>query len=223
MRTILSLFGRSPFGPLQAHMEKVWECVKRVKPCFDAVLAGDRDGAERITQEICRLESEADRIKDDIRSNLPKSLFLPIDRRDLLEILHLQDSLADLSQDVVVSLGLREANLHQDLREPLDQLLTEVTKVCENASRIIAEIDELVETSFGGHEARKVLEMVESLNAEETVTDELGIAIARKLFTLEKEMSAVDIMMFFRVFRQIGELANIAEQIGNRLRLLIAK
>ena len=223
MRAILSLFRKSPFGPLQAHMEKVRECFDRVHPCFRALLQGDRSVLERLTSEICRLESEADRIKDDIRNHLPKSIFLPIDRRDLLEILHLQDSLADLSQDIAVSLTLRDMKIHADLHEPLNRLLGEVSKVCVNASKIIQEIDELVETSFGGHEAKKVLDMIDALNSEETVTDEIGIAIAKKLFTLESEMSPIDVMLLFRIFRQVGELANIAEQIGNRLRLLIAK
>ena len=46
---------------------------------------------QKIVDEICRLESEADEIKNDIRGHLPKSIFMPVDRRDLLEILILQD------------------------------------------------------------------------------------------------------------------------------------
>jgi hypothetical protein len=65
--------------------------------------------------------------------------------------------------------------------------------------------------------------MVEELNAEETVTDDLGIAIAKKLFALEEHMSSTEVMLWFRIFRQVGTLANHAEAMGNRVRLLIAK
>ncbi|MCZ6795674.1 MAG: TIGR00153 family protein [Planctomycetota bacterium] len=223
MRSIFSLFAKSPFQPLQSHMAKVKSCVERIHPLFDAVIRKDQAGADKLTQEICELESEADAIKNEIRSNLPRSLFLPIDRRDLLEILHVQDSLADECQDIAVTLTLRTMTVHDDLRAPLDRLLKEVTKVCMTAARIIEEFDELVETAFGGHEAEKVLEMIKELNAEETVTDEVGCAIAKKLFSLEQEMSPVEVMLWFRILRQVGELANRAEGIGNRLRLLLAK
>ena len=146
MRALMALFGKSPFKPLQAHMEKVRECVERIRPLFDALLAGNRDEVEKLVNEICRLESEADAIKNDIRGHLPKSIFLPIDRRDLLEILDHQDSIADISQDIAVLLTLRDLQFHPDLKEPLDNLLKEVTTVCQLAADITREFDELLET-----------------------------------------------------------------------------
>jgi len=50
-----------------------------------------------------------------------------------------------------------------------------------------------------------------------------GITIARKLFALAKELSAVDVMFWYGIFRQLGELADLSEGIGNRVRLLLAK
>lgn len=204
-------------------MQEVRGCVERIRPLFNAILGGDRATAEQLTAEICRYETAADAIKDEIRSSLPKSIFLPIDRRDLLEILHRQDSVADLCQDIAVLMTLREMHLPEELRPLFERLVDEVTKVCMSAVRLIGELDELVETTFGGHEAEKVLQMIQALNAEETVTDGIGIEIARKLFTFEDRMSPVEVMLWFRVFRQVGDLANLAEGIGNRLRLLIAK
>ncbi len=223
MRSIWSLFAKSPFGPLQNHMAKVSECVERLQPLFKAVLEGNRDESEKLTAEILQLESDADAIKNETRNHLPKSLFLPVDRRDLLEILHLQDDLADGCQDIAVLLSLRaELRLHEDLHDPLNCLLKEVTGVCTRAAAIIQELDELLETAFAGPEAEKVLHMVEELNVEETVTDDLGIAIAKKLFALEEHMSSTEVMLWFRIFRQVGKLANHAEAMGNRVRLLIA-
>ncbi len=204
-------------------MGKVSECAERLQPLFKAVLGGNRHESEKLTAEILQLESDADAIKNEIRNHLPKRLFLPVDRRDLLEILHLQDSLADECQDIAVLLSLRgELKLHEDLHAPLHCLIKEVTGVCSRAATIIQELDELVETSFGGPEAEKVLHMVEELNVEETVTDEIGVEIAKKLFALEEHMSSTEVMLWFRIFRQVGTLANHAEAMGNRVRLLIA-
>lgn len=224
MRALLALFGKSPFKPLQSHMEKVRACVERIPQLFALVLADeDEETQEGLVQEICRLESEADAIKNEIRSNLPKGVFLPVNRGDLLDILSHQDAIADTSQDIAVTLTLRKLSFHPGLREPLDELLVEVTKVCFLAADIIRELDELVETSFGGHEAEKVLKMIDRLNTDESVADGVGVRIAKKLFTLEKELGPVCVMLWFRVFRQVSELAHAAERLGNRLRLLLAK
>ena len=49
---------------------------------------------------IVRLEHEADEIKHEIRSHLPRRFFMAVERRDMLEILDAQDSIADVAQDI---------------------------------------------------------------------------------------------------------------------------
>ena len=223
MKALLALFGKSPFRPLQAHMEKVRACVERLTPLFAAIVTGDEGGKKKLVDEICQLESEADEIKNDIRGHLPKSMFMPIDRRDLLEILTLQDFIADTCQDIAVSLTLRKMSVHAKLKGPLEDLLKEVTKTCVHAANVTQELDELLETSFGGQEAEKVLAMLDKVNADETIADGAGITIARNLFALENELSPIDVMFWYQIFRRLGELADLAEGIGNRMRLLLAR
>ena len=204
-------------------MEKVRACTERLSPLFAAIATGDDGGKKKLVDEICQLESEADEIKNDIRGHLPKSMFMPVDRRDLLEILTLQDSMADTCQDIAVTLTLRKTFVHPKLKGPLEDLLGEVTKTCKKVADVTQELDELLETSFGGKEAQKVLAMLDEVNADETIADGVGITIARKLFALENELSPVDVMFWYRIFRQLGELADLAEGIGNRVRLLLAR
>ena len=83
--SILDLFAKSPFKPLQEHMRVVLECVRHAKPLITALCAGDDDGLRGAWAEIDRLEGEADRLKNDLRAHLPKRLLLPVDRRDLTE------------------------------------------------------------------------------------------------------------------------------------------
>src|SRR5437868_6129719 len=102
MRSIVNLFGRSPFIPLRQHMEKVALCVRLLSQLFDALLGQRYDRVQEIALQIQSYEHEADRTKNDLRNHLPKSLFLPIDRTQLLEILTLQDRLADKAEDISV-------------------------------------------------------------------------------------------------------------------------
>ena len=103
---LLKLFGKSPFGPLQAHMRVVVRCAEEVPGLFDALCAGDEKKILEIRDEIFALENEADEIKNELRSHLPKTIFMPVDRRDILEILDLQDSIADTAQDIAGSARL---------------------------------------------------------------------------------------------------------------------
>ena len=109
------------------------------------------------------------------------------------------------------------------MKEPLNNLIDEVTTVCNQAADMVQEFDELVETSFGGPEAKKVLAMIEQINADETVADGSERAAAKMLFDLEKEVEVLDVIMWSRVINKLGDLADSAERMANRLRLMIAK
>ena len=88
--TITSMFGTSPVSPLQKHMEAVQACVKELTPFIESVLNEDWDTAAKQQQKIAKLENEADSLKRELRMNLPRSLFMPVSRRDLLEVLTMQ-------------------------------------------------------------------------------------------------------------------------------------
>jgi len=99
-KSIVNLFGTSPVRPLQKHMEKVVECVSQLEPLFDAVIANDLVSVDQIQERIVALEHDADDLKHDLRLNLPRSLFLPVERRDLLEVLTMQDKIANRAKDI---------------------------------------------------------------------------------------------------------------------------
>ena len=87
MRAIAELFGKSPFGPLVEHTNKVHQTVREVRPLVEAFLDEDYEEVELIYERISKLEHKADVIKREIRNHLPKSLFLPVDRGDMLKFL----------------------------------------------------------------------------------------------------------------------------------------
>ena len=89
------IFGNSPVSPLQKHIASVIACVEQLIPYFEAVFKGDWDKATKIQRKLATLEGEADNIKNELRMNLPTSLFMPVDRRDILELLDMQDLIAD--------------------------------------------------------------------------------------------------------------------------------
>ena len=223
MSPLFNLFGQSPFRPLQEHMRLVVRCANEVPALFEAVHAKDSDKVAEVHDRIFTLENEADEIKNQLRAHLPKSMFMPVDRRDLLEILDLQDSIADAAQDIAGMMVVRELTLPDPMRRPLMGLTRRCVDACNQLAKIMEELDELVETGFRGPESDKVMEMITELSRIESDTDVRAIELMRALFLHEEQIGAVSTIMWDRVIHWIGDLANYAERAGNRHRLLIAR
>ena len=221
--TFSRLFGQSPFTALQEHMRAVVECACEVQPLIEALVAGDQKLVLEIKDRIFEREAEADRIKHELRAHLPKSLFMPVDRRDLLEVLVLQDSIANVAQDIAGLLIERKMTIPVFLSTPLIDLTARCLDTVQHAARVIEELDELLATGFRGREVDRVDEMLNELNVIEDETDELGIALARSLFDHEDELKPVSVMMWYQIIEWVGDLADYAEKVGDHLRLLIAK
>jgi hypothetical protein len=221
MSLIANLFGQSPIRPMQQHMRAAVECARQILPLFEEMVAGDTAAVGERRREIDRLEHEADRIKNEIRSNLPKRMFLAVERRDMLEILDYQDSIADVAQDIADLADLRGMVVPKELASAFLELVRRVVSACEQAERVINELDELVETGFRGREVARVDEMIEELSRMETDTDELEERVQRLLFGIEDQLG-ISAMFWYRLIDYVGDMADYAERVGNRLRLLTA-
>ena len=220
---LASLFGRSPIKPMQEHIGIVVKCAGEVPALFEALCNDDKDGVIAAKERIFTLEETADDIKNQLRAHLPKSLLLPVDRRDLLEVLDLQDSIADTAQDIAGLLMERPMEVLPELKEPLLALTRRCVDACEQSAKIINELDELVATGFRGPESERVSKMVDELNEIENHTDEMGMALTHKLFALEDQMKPVSVFFWYQLIQWVGDLADYAEKVGNRLRLLMAR
>ncbi len=221
MSLIANLFGHSPIRPMQEHMRAAVECARQILPLFEEMVAGDKAAIAARRQEIDRLEHEADRIKNEIRSHLPKRMFLAVERRDMLEILDYQDSIADVAQDIAELADMRGMVVPKALAAAFLDLVRRVLTACEQAERVVNELDELVETGFRGREVARVDQMIAELSRMESETDELEERVQRLLFGIEDELG-ISAMFWYQLIDKAAGMADYAERVGNRLRLLIA-
>jgi len=221
MPLISSLFGRSPIRPMQQHMKAAVACAREVLPLVEAMAAGDAAAIVERRTEISRLEHAADEIKNEIRGHLPRRFFMAVSRRDVLEILDHQDSIADSAQDIAELAEIRSMTIPEPMREPMLELVRRVIATCEHAERVINRLGELVETGFSEREVARVEEMINAVNREESETDAVAERCLRTLFEIEDELG-VSTLFWYRIVQWIAQMADYAERVGNRLRLLIA-
>ena len=219
----VSLFGRSPIGPMQRHIATAHECVANLVPFFEAVMAADWAKVEQVQQEMARLEHEADKLKKSVRLHLPKSLFLPVPRSDLLELLSVQDKVANRAKDIAGLMLGRQMHIPHSLQPQMLAYVKRAVDASAQALKAMNELDELLETGFGGREATLVESMVEELEAIERDTDRMQIEVRRALYALEKELPPVDVMFLYKIIDWVGDVADRAERVGNRLEQLLAR
>ena len=107
MRTIGGIFGRSPLGPLLEHMLRVMDCLGELKPLIERFIKGDFDAIKIYAKKISEYEHKADRIKDEIKISLSKSLISAINHSEVLALLKEQDSISDSCEDVAKMIAIR--------------------------------------------------------------------------------------------------------------------
>ncbi len=221
---IFNIFRKSPFEPLQEMMAKVKECAFEVKPLYEALLAGDEDGLRKMVEKISHLEFEADQIKNRLRASLPRGILMPVARADILEILANEDAIADATEDVAVLMTLKEnLTVTPQLRDCLMGLVDEVLKVVDMASGVISELDILVETSFGGPEAQRVISMIDEVCDAEHHADEIQREVTKNFLAHEDKFSPGDLWLWLKIVAKTGDIANYAERMCNRVRLFLSK
>ena len=138
-----SVFGRSPIGPIQKHITKAHECAMQLEPFFQAAFDGDWEKVKSIQHTIVTLEHEADDIKKSVRLSLPKSLFLPVPRSDLLEIVTVQDKVANRAKDIAGIVLGRQMHIPEEMREAFLDYVQRSIATSAQALRAMDELDEL--------------------------------------------------------------------------------
>ena len=221
MLNIARLFGKSPFAPLQSHMKKVAACMEKLSDLLKQLPHLQMEQIETFVQELSRLEHEADLTKNDIRNHLPKSLFLPIDRAHFLEILSIQDSIADKAEDIGILLTLRLLAPFQNFQNAIQALFEKNKIAFVDAYRIIEEIDELLESSFGGIEAEKVKAMVEQTAYKEHEADKMQKTLLKQLLSQGDTLTTASFWQWMRLIEEIGTLSHLAEKLANRIRMVL--
>jgi len=219
---LANIFGSSPVNPLEKHVGIAYRCARQLKPFFVASIEGDWDAALIAREKIEKAEHAADDLKKKIRLQLPKSLFMPVPREDLLELLLVQDKIANRTKDVSGLVMGRKLQIPDEISRQFLQFVDRNIDAAKQARKSVRELDELFTAGFRGAEVELVTGMIEELDRIETDTDEKQAALRGALFKIEKTLDPIDAMFMYQVIELTGEIADMAERVGRRLELLLS-
>ncbi len=221
--SITSMFAGSPIRPLQKHMEKVLACVSELVPFFQSVVDKNYDKVAEYQKNIHKLEVEADKMKHEMRLQLPNSLFMPMPRERILDLITVQDQIANKAKDIAGIVTGRNMEIPEPIADLFMAFVNRCTEVANQALTVVNELDELVEAGFRGREVTSVEKMIDELHALEYESDKLEKQLRHALFSIEKELPPVDVMFLYRIIESTGEVADISQRVGSRLELLLAR
>ena len=219
---LANIFGSSPVKPLEQHMDIVFRCAKKLRPFFEAVIARDFDRMAEVRGQIEALEHDADALKKDIRLNMPKSLFMPVPREDLLELLLVQDKIANRTKDVSGIIMGRKMEIPDEIADIFIDFVDSNIGAAKQARKSVRELDELFTAGFKGAEVDLIAGLIDELDAMETRTDEQQTKIRSALYDIEKTLDPINAIFLYEVIQLTGEIADMAERVGRRLELLLS-
>ncbi|MBE2894010.1 TIGR00153 family protein [Spirabiliibacterium falconis] len=223
INNILGLFAQSPLKPLEKHSKKVRECCDYLEPFFEASFAKDWEKAEALREKISLTEREADVLKREIRLRLPRGLFMPVDRTDLLELVTQQDKLANYAKDVAGRVIGRQLYIPEALQADFLVYVKRSLDAARQVNLVIEEMEGLLETGFKGRELNFVNKMINSLDTIEDDTDHQQVVLRRALMAIEDQFKPVDIIFLYKIIEWIGVLADQAQRVGSRIELMLAR
>ncbi len=219
---LVNIFGASPVRPLEQHMDIVYRCAKKLRPFINAVIKRDLKRMAEVRAQIEALENEADDLKKRIRLNMPKSLFMPVPREDLLELLLVQDKIANRTRDVSGIIVGRKMKIPKEIASSYGEFVGCNIDAVKQARKSVRELDELFTAGFKGAEVKLVGELIEELDRLETLTDAQQTELRAEVFEIEKSLDPIDAVFLYRVIELTGEIADMAERVGRRLELLLS-
>lgn len=220
---ILSLFGHSPIKPLQNHMQTVLQCVELLVPLFQAIAKEDWDKVESTYNLIADFEGKADDQKQDIRLHLPKSLFMPINRSDLIQLLSKQDKICNTAKDIAGIMLGRKQVVPKKIATDMTAYVKSAVAVAVEAKVVIDELDELIGSGFGGREIDRINRCITKLEKSEDKNDKRQISLRAKLHEIETDLPPIDAMFMYKTIEAIGNLADRAQSAGEQIQVIVAR
>jgi predicted phosphate transport protein (TIGR00153 family) len=208
---------------MQEHIEIVTQCVEELEGFITASADNDWDTAIKCRERIIELEGQADEFKKQIRKHLPQGLFMPVPRTDLLELLQRQDKIANRAKDVSGIMLGRKMVIPAQLKDEFIAYVQGNIEAVRRVSKAVHELDELVETSFSGPEAKFVQKLLTQLEESEENCDALQIKLRESLFNLEDELPPVHVMFLYKIIDWVGDISDRAQRTGAGFQQLLAK
>lgn len=216
------LFGKNPFKPMKRHMKLAVECASCIPEALQAFIDKDPIKLRELRDRIGKLERDADAIYAEIQDRLPSSIFTPVARRDLLDVLEMQEAIADRCEAIVDLLVDLPLEVPEAIQKPVMRLAERCVEATAEAREIVKLIDLLLHTGFKGPNVDVMKGKIQDVLLVETEADGIYNEISHELFSHCREIDPVSVVFLYKLIGWVDDLADYSEQLAIRSRILLA-
>jgi hypothetical protein len=216
---ILSAIGsKSPFEGLVEHAAKVNQCAQTWKQAMSAYIEKKYGLFEELSEEVQKLEHEADLIKGNISAHLPKGIYMPVYKSDFMMCLRDQDSILDYAEDAVIWLGFKKVDV-DIIKEGMLEHIQKITETVQTLEKVVLDIRDFF-SSWRKTNRDEMKELIKSVHKLEWESDRIEKKLTKKVFS--SDMDFLSIYFVNRAINLAAAIANHAENAGDRIRAMIA-
>ncbi len=216
-----SLFYESPFKKLKDHADKVKECAWMFKRAVECYVEQDCEEFDKLTEDVAKLESQADWLKRNLRNHLPRGLLMPVDKFVLIDCLREQDHVLDNVEEALYWLSFKPEGgipegLVGDFLHLVDAVIPAIEKLPDMSEQAIIYFKSSTEENRD-----KLKSIIGDIHQAEKEADHLELELKKQAFAVLKD--PVDIFHFVRLVEIIANIADDAQNASDRMRTMIAR
>ena len=219
--SFFSLFYESPFVKLKRHADKVKECAWMFKEAVHCYVQQDCDKFEDLTEEVAKLESQADELKRNLRNHLPRGIFMPMDKFVFLDCLREQDHVVDDVEEALYWLSFKPMgkipeDLVEDFLDLVDAVIPAIEKMPDMSEQALVYFRNSTEEN-----RNKLKSTVREIYQAEKEADHLEHELKKRAFAVLKD--PVEIYHIVRLVEIVGDICDHAQNASDRMRTMIAR
>jgi predicted phosphate transport protein (TIGR00153 family) len=214
------LFYKSPFENLNRHAEKVGECAQLFLQAMKSWLSGDFETFEKLTDQVAKLESEADEIKRNIRGHMPRGILMPVDKFQYFMYLREQDKVLDAVEESLLWLSYMPGKIEGEVAEDLLYLAERVIPAIEKLLPLVDRFVSFLRTR-SKEERLGIKSMIRDIRQHEHEADHVEQELMRKIFSDIKD--PLTVFYLIRVVGIIGAIADHAQNASDMMRAMVAE
>ena len=221
MRTnFMYLFYKSPFESLKRHADKVRDCDRLFLQAVKCYLNRDYDAFDDLTDQVAKMESEADAIKRNIRGHMPRGILMPVDKFQFFLYLREQDKVLDAVEDALYWLSYRPKEVKETLVEEVTFLAESVVPAIEKLSPLVEMAIQYFKTNSREVRAR-MKSLIRDIRQVEHESDHLEQELNRRIF--EEVADPLELFHLIKTVEYIGAIADHAQNASDMMRAMIAE
>ena len=216
-----SLFYESPFKKLKDHADKVKECAWMFKRAVECYVEQDCEEFDKLTEDVAKLESQADWLKRNLRNHLPRGLLMPVDKFVLIDCLREQDHVLDNVEEALYWLSFKpEAGIAEELVGDFLHLVDAVIPAIEKLPDMSEQAIIYFKNSTEENRA-KLKSIIGDIHQAEKEADHLELELKKQAFAVLKD--PVEIFHVVRLVEIVANIADDAQNASDRMRTMIAR